>query len=56
MNAYVAPPPWRQAVVIFVLLVVSTVVVATLLGLGWFLWDYLIHNPLPYQDPEPPAS
>ena len=56
MNAYVAAPAWRQAVAIFAVLMVSIVVIATLLGLGWFLWDYLINNPLPYQDPEPPAS
>jgi hypothetical protein len=39
-----------------VLLTVSVVVLAALVGIGWLIWDYLIDNPLPYRDPEPPES
>jgi hypothetical protein len=34
------------------LLIGVAMFLATLLGLGWIAWDYLINNPLPYRDPE----
>jgi hypothetical protein len=52
MDAYYAGPKWRQAVAMLVLLTVSVVILATLIGIGWLIWDYLVDNPLPYRDPE----
>jgi hypothetical protein len=34
------------------LLSVSVVVLATLVGIGWLEWNYLMENPLRYRDPE----
>lgn len=33
-------------------LLVLIVVLAVLVGLGWFVWDRVVNNPLPYRDPE----
>jgi hypothetical protein len=52
VNAYPAGQTLRQAVAMLVLLVVSLLVVAALVGLGWLVFDYLVGNPLPYRDPE----
>ena len=46
------PPDWRRAVAILVLLTVSLVILATLVGIGWLVWNHLVDNPLPYRDPE----
>jgi hypothetical protein len=51
-NAYATTPKWRRAAAILVLLSVSVVVLATLVGIGWLVWNYLMENPLPYRDPE----
>jgi hypothetical protein len=52
MNAYATAPNWRRAVAILVLLTVAAVVLATLVGIGWLVWNHLVDNPLPYRDPE----
>jgi hypothetical protein len=56
MNAYAAEQTLRQAVAVAVLLIVSVVILAMLVGLGWLVWEYLIDSILAYSDPEPPAS
>jgi hypothetical protein len=52
VNADPAGQTLRQVVAMLVLLVVSLLVVAALVGLGWLVFDYLVGNPLPYRDPE----
>lgn len=52
MNVYSAEQPSRQALTVFVLFVGLVATTAALVVLGWWMWDNLINNPLPYRDPE----
>ncbi len=36
----------------FLLMIATVATIALSLGLGWWIWENLINNPLPYRDPE----
>lgn len=36
----------------FLLMIATVAIIALSLGLGWWIWENLINNPLPYRDPE----
>jgi hypothetical protein len=42
----------RRTAGLIVRFLVLLVLVAVIVGVGWWVWDYLIDNPLPYRDPE----
>jgi hypothetical protein len=42
----------RRTAALIVRFLVLLVLVAVIVGVGWWVWDYLIDNPLPYRDPE----
>ena len=52
MNAYPNDQAWRQATAIFAVLLGVLVMFAAIVVLGWWLWDFVIDNPMPYRDPE----
>jgi hypothetical protein len=52
MDAHAAERTWKQATHAFLLLVGMLVLAAVTTGLGWWTWDQLINNPMPYSDPE----
>jgi hypothetical protein len=56
MNAYLPVQTWRQVMAMLVMLIMTAVVLAAVVGLGWLIWDYVIGGLLPYSDPEPPNS
>jgi hypothetical protein len=44
----------RRTAALIVWFLVLLVLIAVVVGVGWWVWDYLIDNPMPYRDPEPP--
>jgi hypothetical protein len=52
MNAYPAGQTWRLTATLLFRIIALVVFLATLVGIGWLGWDYLVDNPLPYRDPE----
>ena len=52
MNAYPNDPAWRQATAIFAVLLGVLAMFAAIVVLGWWLWEFVIDNPMPYRDPE----
>jgi hypothetical protein len=51
MNSYQAEQ-WRQVTVMCLFAVNLLALLALLFGVGWWVWDYFVSNPLPYRDPE----
>ena len=37
---------------VFLLMIATLATIALRLGIGWWIWESLINNPLPYRDPE----
>ena len=52
MNTYPAERSSRRATMAFLLMIATIATIALSLGLGWWIWENLINNPLPYRDPE----
>lgn len=46
---------WRQAVTLFICLIVGVVLVGLMAAVVWWVWRYLMTElPAPYRDPDPP--
>jgi hypothetical protein len=52
INRYPTDQAWRQATATFALLLGVLVMFAAMVLLGWWLWEFVIDNPMPYRDPE----
>jgi len=52
MNSYPAERSSRQATMAFLLMIATIAIIALSVGLGWWIWENLVNNPLPYRDPE----
>ena len=46
--------PWRRAVMVGLRLIALVAFLMVVAGVGWWVWDSMIDNPMPYRDPEPP--
>ena len=42
----------RLAVSLFVHVLLLVVAIAILVAVGWWVWEHVIENPLPYGDPD----
>jgi len=52
MNTYPAERSSRRATMAFLLVIATIAIIALSVGLGWWIWENLVNNPLPYRDPE----
>jgi hypothetical protein len=55
MHTYAEERTWRQAAFAFLLMIGMVALAAAVVGLGWWTWDNVVNNPMPYRDPEPRA-
>jgi hypothetical protein len=52
MNHYPDDQAWRQSTAIFAVLFGVLLMFAAMVVAGWWLWEFVIGNPMPYRDPE----